>query len=88
MTGHEVFLIRPDSSTATSMPMFSGSNVEMVTSVQRRRRWTLGERIGWVRRAVEPGMTVSLAARGAGVAASQVFQWKPLYPEGALSVVG
>ncbi len=58
------------------------------SKVQRRRRWTLEEKIGWVRRALEPGMTVSLAAREAGVAPSQVFQWKRLYLEGALSAVG
>ena len=67
-----------------SMPISNGSNVEVVTSVQRRRRWTLEEKIGWVRRA----MSVSLAAREAGVAPSQVFQWKRLYLEGALSAVG
>jgi transposase len=71
-----------------SMPISNGSNVEVVTSVQRRRRWTLEEKIGWVRRAMEPGMSVSLAAREAGVAPSQVFQWKRLYLEGALSAVG
>ena len=64
------------------------SNVNVVTSIQRRRRWTLEEKIGWVRRALDPGMTVSLAAREAGVAPSQVFQWKRLYLEGALSAVG
>jgi len=69
------------------MPISNGSNVEVVTSVQRRRRWTL-EKIGWVRRALEPGMTVSLAAREAGVAPSQAFQWKRLHLEGALSAVG
>jgi len=70
------------------MPISNGSNVEVVTSVQRRRRRTLEEKIGWVRRAMEPGTSVSLAARDAGVAPSQVFQWKRLNLEGALSAVG
>ena len=41
-----------------SMPISNGSNVEVVTSVQRRRRWMLEEKIGWVRRTLGPGMTV------------------------------
>jgi len=69
------------------MPISKRSSV-VVTSVQRRRRWTLEERIGWVRRALKPGMMVSLAAREAGVAPSRVFQWKRLYLEGALSALG
>jgi transposase-like protein len=52
------------------MPISNRSNVEFVTSVQRRRRWTLEEKIGWVRRAMEPGMSVSFAVREAGVAPS------------------
>ena len=59
-----------------SMPISNGSNVEVVTSVQRRRRWTWDEKTGWVRRAMEPDMSVSLVASEAGVAPSQVFQWK------------
>jgi hypothetical protein len=53
-----------------SMPISNGSNVEVVTSVQRRRRWTLEEKIGWVCRAMGPEISVSLAAREAGVTAS------------------
>ena len=68
--------------------MSNRSSVEVATSVQRRRRWTEEEKINWVRRALELGMTVSIAAREAGVAPSQVFQWKRLYLEGALSAVG
>jgi hypothetical protein len=30
------------------MPISNGSNVEVVTSVQRRRRWILEEKIGWL----------------------------------------
>lgn len=45
----------------------------MVTSIQRRRRWTLGEKIGWMRRAKVPSISVSLAARETGPAQSQFF---------------
>ena len=68
--------------------MSNASNLEVITSAQRRRRWAVEEKISWVRRSMEPGMTISIAAREAGVAPSQLFTWKRLYLEGGLSAVG
>ena len=68
--------------------MSNARNLEVITSVQRRRRWAVEEMISWVRRSMEPGMTISIAAREAGVAPSQLFTWKRLYLEGGLSAVG
>ena len=42
--------------------------VEIITSVQRRRRWTASEKVRMVEETFEPGMTVSLVARRHGVA--------------------
>ena len=42
--------------------------VEIITSVQRRRRWTASEKVRIVEETFEPGMTVSLVARRHGVA--------------------
>jgi transposase-like protein len=42
--------------------------VEIITSVQRRRRWTASEKVRIVEETLEPGMTVSLVARRHGVA--------------------
>ena len=79
-----MFLILSNKSTTMS----NASNLEVITSVQRRRRWAVEEKISWVRRSMEPGMTISIAAREAGVAPSQLFTWKRLYLEGGLSAVG
>jgi len=79
-----VFLILSNRSTTMS----NASNLEVITSVQRHRRWAVEEKISWVRRSMEPGMTISIAAREAGVAPSQLFTWKRLYLEGGLSAVG
>jgi transposase len=68
--------------------MSNASNLEVITSVKRRRRWAVEEKISWVRRSMEPGMTISIAVREAGVAPSQLFTWKRLYLEGGLSAVG
>lgn len=72
------------------MPMPSGRNneVEVITGVQRRRRWTPAEKLEWVRKTMEPGMSVSLVAREAGITASQLFGWRKAYTQGSLVAVG
>lgn len=73
------------------MPMPSGkykNEVEVITGVERRRRWSAQEKLEWVRRTMEPGMTVSLVAREAGITTSQLFQWRKAYTEGSLVAVG
>ena len=61
--------------------------VEVITSVQRRRRWSAEEKARMVQETYAPGMTVSLVARQHGVAPNQLFSWRRLYAEGALSAV-
>jgi transposase len=72
------------------MPMPSGrkNEVEVITEVQRRRSWTPEQKLEWVRRTMEPGMSVSLVAREAGITASQLFQWRKAYTERSLVAVG
>lgn len=55
---------------------------------ERRRRWSVTEKVAMVEQTYEPGMTVSLVARRNGVAANQLFRWRKLYREGALTSVG
>ena len=71
------------------MPM-TGSidRVEVITSVQRRRRWSAEDKARIVQETYAPGMSVSLVAQQHGVAPNQVFKWRQLYAEGALSAVG
>jgi putative transposase len=47
--------------------------VEIITGVQRRRRWTAAEKVRLVEETFAPGMTVSLVARQNGIAPNQ--QW-------------
>ncbi len=70
------------------MPLGRKSEVEVITGVQRRRRWTPEEKLEWVKKTMEPGMSVSLVARQAGITASQLFQWRKAYTEGSLVAVG
>jgi transposase len=62
--------------------------VEVITGVQRRRRWSPDEKLALVQQTFEPGKSVSLVARQAGVSASQLFQWRKAYTEGSLVAVG
>ena len=45
----------------------SPPRVEVITSVQRRRRWPTAEKIRLVEETMQPGMSVSYVARRAGV---------------------
>jgi transposase len=62
--------------------------VEVITSVQRRRRWSAEEKAAIVQETWAPGMSVSLVARRHGIAPNQLFTWRRLYASGALSAIG
>jgi transposase len=59
----------------------------VITSVQRRRRWTVVEKIRLVEEAMQPGFSVSYVARRAGIAPSQLFAWKRRMLEGGTAAV-
>jgi transposase len=52
------------------------TQVEVITSVQRRRRWSRAEKERLVAAALEPGAVASEVAREAGIHASQLFRWR------------
>ncbi|MGC1297883.1 MAG: transposase [Alloacidobacterium sp.] len=55
--------------------MTSG-RVEVITSVQRRRRWSDDEKRRIVAVALAPGAVASAVAREAGIHVSQLFRWR------------
>ena len=61
--------------------------VEVITSVQRRRRWSVAEKVRLVEEAMQPGMSVSYVARRAGISPSQLFVWKRRMLEGGHAAV-
>ncbi len=73
--------------TMTSDPFSPSPRVEVITSVQRRRRWTTAEKVRLVEEAMQPGMSVSYVARRAGIAPSQLFAWKRRMLEGGATAV-
>jgi transposase len=50
--------------------------VEVITSVERRRRWSREEKERLVAASFEPGVTASEIARSAGIHVSQLFRWR------------
>src|SRR5829696_10144893 len=66
----------------------SSDRIEIITSIQRRRRWTAAETMHRVEATLAPGMTVSLVARQNGIAPNQLFTWRRLAAQGALTATG
>jgi transposase len=68
------------------------TQVEVITSVQRRRRWSRSEKERIVAAAIAPGAVASEVARTEGIHTSQLFRWRqelcgPAQPGPAFSAV-
>lgn len=73
------------------MSMTSNSHhpeqIEIITSVQRRRRWSSQEKLEIVEESELSGLSVSAVARKHGVSPSLLFTWRRLAREGKLSAI-
>jgi transposase len=54
----------------------TNERVKIITSVERRRGWTLAEKEELVASSLEPGASASAIAREAGIHASQLYGWR------------
>lgn len=61
--------------------------VEVITSVQRRRRWSAQDKKAFVEEAEQPGMSISAVARKYGIHPNQIFRWRKLVNEGAFTAI-
>ena len=50
--------------------------IEVITSVERRRRWSTAEKERLVAASLETGASVSVVAREAGIQPSQLYGWR------------
>lgn len=50
--------------------------IEVITSVERRRRWSREEKEGLVAACFEPDAVISEIARAASIHVSQLFRWR------------
>ena len=78
----------PDPMTGYYEGLPRAERVEVITSVQRRRRWSTEEKVRIVEETYLPGNSVSLVARHHGIAANQLFTWRRLMAQGALTAAG
>jgi transposase len=54
----------------------TNGRVEVITSVQRRRRWSAAEKEQLVAATLAPGASVSALAHAAGIHPSQLYGWR------------
>jgi len=54
----------------------TNGRVEVITSVERRRRWSTAEKQRLVAATLEPGASVSAIAREAGIHPGQLYGWR------------
>ena len=70
-----------------SDPIAPPSQGEILTGVQRRRRWSTAEKIPLVEESQQPGSSVSFVARRYGLSPSLLFRWKRRMLEGGHQAV-
>lgn len=61
--------------------------VEVLTGNPRRRRWSAEQKKAMVLEAEQPGMSISLVARKYELHPNQLFRWRKLFHEGALTAM-
>jgi len=57
---------------------------EIISRVERRRRWTSEQKLKILTEALEPGAVVSVVADRYGLSRSQVYAWKRLAQSGGI----
>lgn len=75
------------SKAMSSDPITPSPRFEVITSVQRRRRWSTAEKVRLVQEAMQPESSVSFLARRTGISPSQLFGWKRRMLEGGHEAV-
>jgi len=61
---------------------------EVWVGPERRRRWTVEEKVATVREAFAPGARVAEVARRRAVSRAQIYQWRAALRDGRLGAVG
>ena len=62
--------------------------IEVITSIQTRRRYSPAEKRSIIQESSEPGQSISAVARKHGIAPSLLFYWRRVMENGALTAVG
>jgi transposase len=60
------------------------TEIKLITSSERRRKWSLGEKRQIIEETYQTGASVSQVSRKYGITPSQLFYWRRRMEEGAL----
>ncbi len=67
--------------------MPSVDRVEVLARIQRRRRYSLDQKLAVLAEAAQPGMSISYVARRHGISPSLLFGWRRRMSEGGKEAV-
>jgi len=67
--------------------MPNGDRVEVLSRIQRRRRYSLDQKLAVLAEAAQPGMSISYVARRHGISPSLLFLWRRRMTEGGKEAV-
>ena len=59
--------------------------MQVLSGPERRRRWSTAEKLAIIQETYEPDATVSIVARRHGIQPNQLFAWRKLASQGALT---
>ena len=65
----------------------SVDRVEVFSQIQRRRRWSVDQKLAILAEAAQPGMSISYVARRHGISSSMAFGWRRRMTEGGKEAV-
>ncbi len=70
-----------------NVPIMTSHNpkIEVLSGPERRRRWSTTEKLAIIQETYEPDATVSIVARRHGIQPNQLFNWRKLAAQGALT---
>ena len=74
-------------SHSTRIKECSMERIEVITSVQRRRRYSGQEKAQFVAMTMQPGSSVPSVARQYGISPRLLFKWKRLMQDGGVTAV-
>ena len=65
----------------------SVDRIEVFSAIQRRRRYSVDQKLQVLQEAAQPGMTISYVARRHGISPSLIFGWRRRMTEGGTEAI-
>ena len=62
--------------------------IEVISTVRRRRNFTVQEKAQYVALTMQQGNTISSVAREYGIAPNQLYKWRKLMDNGGITAIG